>query len=230
MIEKPFVLVNCAMSLDGKLSTVERKQVRISSPEDLRRVDSLRAESDAVLVGLNTVLIDDPKLDVKSEALRKMRLKRGLPENPMKVTVGRIDSLKPDSVFLNSGGKKIILTIEGFNQRKFDELSEFAEIYVLGKERVDFNEALGLLSSFGVKRLMVEGGGSTIFEFFRENLVDEVHVAIGPIIFGGREAPTMADGVGFSFEHAPRLKLLGVDELGESVVLRYSVLNPKKYI
>ena len=100
---KPFIFINCAMSLDGKISTTERKQVRISNDADMERVDELRASADAVLVGMNTAVGDDPKLTVKSEKLRKERVKKGLPENPMKVAMGRTDELNLDSDFMGHG-------------------------------------------------------------------------------------------------------------------------------
>ena len=93
-MEKPFIFINSAISLDGKLSTRERKQVKISNKEDLERVDSLRAGADAVMVGSNTVAIDDPKLTVKSEALRNQRKAKGMPENPAKVMVGSIKNIR----------------------------------------------------------------------------------------------------------------------------------------
>jgi 2,5-diamino-6-(ribosylamino)-4(3H)-pyrimidinone 5'-phosphate reductase len=229
-MDKPFVFVNCAMSLDGKLSTVERKQVRISGPEDLLRVDSLRAGSDAILVGMNTVVGDDPKLDVKSAELRKQRKERGLSENPIKVAVGRVDRMKMDSDFLKFGGRKIIFSPKGSDSKKLKELAKLADVRVFETERVGLSEVLRALSSLGVRRLMVEGGGSTIFGFFRENLVDEVYVAVGPRIFGGRDAPTLADGVGFSAAEAPKLRFLASEVLGETVVLKYAVAESKKYI
>src|SRR5438552_11651690 len=85
--DRPFVLINAAITVDGKLDTVERQGARISSPGDLERVDRLRAESDAVMVGGHTLLREDPRLTVKSEAMRAERLESGLEENHMKVTV-----------------------------------------------------------------------------------------------------------------------------------------------
>ncbi|MCK4244979.1 MAG: dihydrofolate reductase family protein, partial [Candidatus Omnitrophica bacterium] len=164
-IKKPFVFINCAMSLDGKISTIERKQVKISSDEDLKRVDRLRAESDAILVGMNTIVTDDPKLIVKSERLRKERIKRGLPENPIKVGIGNVNGMKLNSDFLNYGDTKLIFTTENSDPRKREELEKKADIRILGKNRVDLNKMLRILSDLGVKKLMIEGGGTVNFEF-----------------------------------------------------------------
>jgi 2,5-diamino-6-(ribosylamino)-4(3H)-pyrimidinone 5'-phosphate reductase len=229
-MDKPLVFVKCAMTVEGKLSTKERKQVKISGSEDLARVDALRAGSDAILVGMNTAVSDDPKLDVKSAQFREERRKKGLSENPMKVAVGDVGRLRMDSDFLDRGGKKVIFSTEKSDPKNVERLREKADVHVLGKTRVDLVEMLRVLSSLNVRRLMVEGGGTTIFEFLKEKLVDELYVAVGPRIFGGRDAPTLAEGVGFSAEDAVKLTLLSVEKVGEAVVLRYRVDDSRKYI
>src|SRR4030067_3360810 len=99
----PYVHINVAMTADGKIDTFERKGAAISSQRDKERVDGLRAGSDAVLVGGHTLLDEDPKLTVKSEALRAERVRRGLPPNPAKVGIVTIVKFEPDSDFLNAG-------------------------------------------------------------------------------------------------------------------------------
>ncbi|MGZ5539270.1 MAG: dihydrofolate reductase family protein, partial [Halobacteriota archaeon] len=84
---RPFVIINSAMSVDGKISTVARKQVRISGKEDMQRVDALKARTDAVMVGVGTVLADDPKLTVKSDILKHERVAKGRTENPLRIVV-----------------------------------------------------------------------------------------------------------------------------------------------
>lgn len=228
-IRKPFVFINCAMSLDGKISTIERKQVRISSDEDLRRVDELRAESDAILVGMNTITIDDPKLIIKSERLRRERLKRGLPENPIKIGIGNVNGMKLNSDFLNYG-KVIVFTTENSDPEKIERLRKKADVHVLGKDRVDLNKMLRILAEMGVKKLMIEGGGTVNFEFLKEGMVDEIYVAVAPRIFGGINAPTLVDGEGFKLNEAIDLKLLGTENLHDLLVLRYEIKDSKKYI
>jgi len=216
------------MSLDGKLSTIERKQVKISNKEDFERVDRLRAESDAVMVGSNTAVGDDPKLVVKSEALRQKRIDKGLPENPAKVMVGSIRNLKTESDFLDYGNaEKIIFTTEKENNEKIAALKKKAKVFVLPKTKNNINEMVGILYDLGIHRLMIEGGGTINFEMLEAGLVDEIYVAVGPKVFGGKTAPTLADGEGLKYENAVDLKLLEMEKLGDVVVLKYKVLNKK---
>src|SRR5574338_376103 len=98
-MNRPFVFINVAMTADGKIDTFLRKGSAISSPRDKQRVDQLRAESDAVMVGGKTLLDEDPKLTVKSEALRAERVRHGLPPNPIKVGIVSEASLQPDCDF-----------------------------------------------------------------------------------------------------------------------------------
>jgi len=223
-MKKPFIFINCAMSLDGKISTVERKQVKISNEADMERVDGLRASADAVLVGMNTAAGDDPKLTVKSEKLRKERVKKGLPENPIKVTMGQIDGLNLDSDFMGHGNSKIVLfASENSDASKVEELKNQAEIFILPGERPKPEDVITMLTSLGVRRLMIEGGGRTNFEFLKAGLVDELYVAVAPRIFGGDNAPTLADGDGFQEGKEINLELIGEEKLGEVLVLKYKV-------
>jgi len=220
--KKPFVFINAVMSIDGKISTIERKQVRISNKADLERVDRLRAESDAVLVGMNTVLVDDPKLTVKSKELRRERTENGKSENPMKVTIGRVDNLNLDSDFLNYGNAKVVIfTTHESDKWKIDELSGKAKIVISNGKKVNLRDVMKVLWKMGIRRLMVEGGGNLNFELIKEGLVDEVYIAIAPKIFGGHTAPTLVDGEGFEEGSIVKLKHIGSEKLDDILILKY---------
>ncbi len=223
-MKKPFVFINCAVSADGKISTIERRQIKISNDLDKERVDKLRAGSDAILVGMNTVVRDDPKLTVKSEKLRKERIKKGLPENPIKIAVGNLNRMKLNSDFLDYGNaKKIIFTTEKSDKRKAGKVRKKSEVYVLGESKVNLHRMIEILYEQGVRKLMVEGGGMINFELLKEGLIDEIYIAVAPKIFGGKNAPTLADGEGFEADEILNLKFLGLEKLGGVVVLRYRV-------
>ncbi len=102
-MDRPFVTINVAATADGKIDTFERRGAAISSAHDKERVDQLRAEADAVMVGGHTLHDEDPKLTVKSESLRAERLARGLSANPAKVGISSRLHLKPESGFSKCG-------------------------------------------------------------------------------------------------------------------------------
>jgi 2,5-diamino-6-(ribosylamino)-4(3H)-pyrimidinone 5'-phosphate reductase len=222
---RPGVHVNVAMSADGKLSTRERRQVRISGPADFARVDRIRAESDAVMVGIGTVLADDPSLTVKSPDLRTMRVARGLPEHPVRIVVDSGARTPPDASLLHKGeGERIIACSERADPEKKAVLGRSATVLVAGRDRVDLPLLLTLLHERGIRRLMVEGGGTLIAGLFSAGLVDELTCFVGNMIIGGRDAPTLADGPGFIDEDTfVRLSLSGMERMDEGVLLTWRV-------
>jgi len=215
------VVANAATSVDGKLSTRRREQVAISGPEDFARVERLRAASDAVLVGVGTVLADDPSLTVDDPALVQERTGRGESAQPARVVADSRARTPPNSRFLDDAAASYVLVSEAAPREHVEALEGAgARVVVAGEERVDLPGALDALSADGVEQLMVEGGGELLFSFFEAGLVDELSVYVGSIVIGGREAPTLADGEGF-VEAFPTLSLESVERLGEGVVLGY---------
>ena len=225
-MNRPFVFINVAMTADGKIDTFERKGAAISSQRDKERVDRLRAESDAVMVGGRTLLDEDPKLTVKSEALRAERVARGLSPNPVKVGVVSEANIKPDSIFLNAGPARIVIftTYRTSKDRLAFLRSQGVDIYVHDSEKVDLWKALGTLKELGIQRLMVEGGATLNFELLKLRLVDELSAYIAPMIFAGESAPTMAAGSGLERSAAIPLRLVSVEkEEDGGVLLKYLV-------
>jgi 2,5-diamino-6-(ribosylamino)-4(3H)-pyrimidinone 5'-phosphate reductase len=225
-MNRPFVFINVAMTFDGKIDTFQRKGAAISSARDKERVDRLRAGCDAIMVGGKTLLVEDPKLTVKSEALRAERVARGLPPNPIKVGVVTRATLKPHSRFLHEGPAKVVIfTTHRTSKGQIAFLrSQGADVYTDNPDRVDLVNALSLLKELGINRLMVEGGATLNFELLRLGLVDEVTAYIAPLIFGGESAPTMAAGSGLERSAAIPLKLIQVESWDEGgVVLKYQL-------
>lgn len=231
--ERPLVLINAAMTADAKIDTVARTGAPISSATDLERVDRLRAESDAVMVGGHTLLREDPRLTIKSPTLRAQRRERGLDENPIKVAVvSKIEdprsglTIQDDSKFLSVGpARRVIFTTEQTDPAQIARLrARGVEVFVMGERRVDLPEALSRLKEIGVKRLMVEGGGTLIAELLQLRLVDEIHLYIAPLIFGGATAPTLVDGPGLTREQAVRLQLRSLEQSEEGgIIVQYDV-------
>lgn len=223
---KPFTFINVAVTADGKMDTYERHGAAISSAADKARVDKLRAESDAVMVGGRTLLDEDPKLTVKSEELRAERVSRGLTPNPIKVGIVTNAEGLVEGDFLNFGSARVVIfTTDSTSKAQVEFLrSRGVEVYVHHGPRVDLEKALHTLHELGVKRLMVEGGGTLNFELLRLGLVDELTMYIAPKIFGGASAPTLAAGAGVERSEAIPLRLVEseVHEDG-GVVLKYFV-------
>lgn len=223
-MDRPFVTINVAATADGKIDTFERRGAAISSTRDKERVDQLRAEADAIMVGGNTLHDEDPKLTVKSESVRAERLALGLPANPAKVGISSRLHLKPDSNFINAGAARIFL----FTTSQTDEAqlamlrSCGAKVFIHKGERVNLNSMLETLKKIEIHRLMVEGGATLNFELMQLGLVDELTIYVAPMIFGGEKAPTIAAGSGLVRGDALPLKLLesrAWDDGG--VLLRY---------
>ncbi|MDW5561593.1 MAG: 2,5-diamino-6-(ribosylamino)-4(3H)-pyrimidinone 5'-phosphate reductase [Methanomassiliicoccus sp.] len=210
---RPTVTVNCAMTADGKIAGRSRKQLRISSPEDLQRVRELRAASDAILVGVGTVLADDPHLTVK-----------GLPKerNPLRVVLDPRGRTPDSARVLDDRARTVIVTSEGCPRTWVG-----AEALRVGGDRIDLRLLLTILHARGIRSLMVEGGGETIFSFFREGLVDRYMVFVGSMVVGGRTSPTPADGEGLAEEGGVRLRLAGCERMGDGVLLTYEVLDAR---
>ena len=227
-MDRPFVFINVAMTADGKIDTSARKGAAISSPRDKERVDRLRADSDAVMVGGRTLLDEDPKLTVRSESLRAERAARGLSANPMKVGVVSEANVEPHAKFLREGGAKVVIfTTNRTSKGKLDLLrSQGVEVFLHAGERVDLTHMMQTLAELGVERLMVEGGATLNFELLRLGLVDEVYAFVAPMIFGGVSAPTLAAGTGLprGGGEAIPLKLVDAEAWEDGgVLLKYSI-------
>lgn len=219
---RPNVIINAAMSADGKISSSQRQQIRISGREDRSRVDALRAESDAVMVGIGTILADDPGLRVKSPALRSERIKKGKPENPLRVVADSQARTPPQSRVLGEGC--LLAVTRSAPPSRVAELEEQCQIAVCGESRVDLLQLMEILSEMGIERLMVEGGANLNWSLLQVGLVDELYTYIGGMLIGGEKAPSLVNGDGFSMDF-PRLKLISLQPMDAGALLRWRILR-----
>ncbi len=217
------VVVNAATSVDGKLATRRREQLRISGPDDLDRVDALRAEVDAVMVGVGTVLADDPSLTVDDPDRLAAREADGRPRQPARVVVDSRARTPADARVLDGRARTVVLVADVAGAEAVAALEAAgAEVVRAGDDRVDLPAGLAALEDRGVDALLVEGGGEIVFSCFAAALVDELSVYVGSLVVGGRDAPTLADGEGF-VDDLPRLALRAVERIDDGVLLRYDV-------
>jgi riboflavin-specific deaminase-like protein len=229
----PFVFINVATTADGKLAPANRKFVPFSSKRDQQLLLELRARADAVMAGARTVDSVPVNLGPGPAKYRRLRRKHGLAEYNLRVVVSGLATISPRAeIFRRRFSPIIILACGLAPRRNIRRLSGLAdEIAVFGEQQLDFTAALAWLrKKWKVKRLLCEGGGEVNAGLFREGLVDEVYQTICPVIFGGRHAPTMADGLGVrELSQATQLRLKSLRRVGQELFLVYrSQKNPWK--
>lgn len=214
---KPHVILNAAMTLDGKIAT-KTGSSKISSQADLERVHELRKEVDSIMVGIGTVLADDPKLTVHKIPSKKE-------DNPIRVVVDSKARIPIDSRILNNKAKTIVaVSNSAKNSQKAKKLEEITNVYYCGEKQVDLVELMNHLYDEGIKTLMLEGGSTLNFSMIKEGLIDEIKICIGPMIAGGINAKTLFDGEGFDFmEDSVKLKLKDYYPLDKDFILEYTV-------
>lgn len=225
-MNRPYTFINVAMTADGKIDTFERKGAAISSKWDKERVDQLRASVDGILVGGKTLLEEGPRLTVKSEALREGRIQRGLSPNPIKVGVVTRADIAPDSDFIKAGPARVVIfTTSQTSISHVEALRVLGlDVFVEDAPQVDLHQMMLTLKKIGVDHLMVEGGGTMNFELIRLGLIDEIMIYVSPMVFGGANSPTMADGLGLPRDAAIDLKLAHVEKMEDGgVLLRYKI-------
>lgn len=213
----PEVWANCATSLDGKLAARTRRQVRLSGPDDMARVHRLRNASDAILVGVGTVLADDPKLTVKADHLPPGEAAR----TPLKVVLDSRCRTPPDCQAIATPGDVLVACLDG---EAADVPGAEVRAFPAGPDgRVDPVAVLKELEARGVARVLVEGGGEVLWSFLSRDLVDRLTVYVAPVVLGGRNAPTLADGEGAAdLDAAARLRFDGAEALDDGVLLTWT--------
>ncbi|WP_329110239.1 dihydrofolate reductase family protein [Micromonospora sp. NBC_01699] len=223
MGERPYVLLSCATSIDGYLDDATDQRLLLSNDEDFDRVDAVRADCDAILVGANTIRLDNPRLLVRSPQRRDARVARGLTASPTKVTmVGRGD-LDPAARFFTTGDTdKLVYCASPSVEKIRARLGDCATV-VDGGEPVTPERTLADLAARGVRRLVVEGGGTMHTQFLTAGLADELHLVIAPFFVGDCRAPRFVGDGQFPWHPGSRARLAEVRQIGDVVLLRYAL-------
>lgn len=223
MNDRPYVLLSCATSIDGYIDDASGQRLVLSNAEDLDRVDAVRAACDAILVGANTIRLDNPRLMVRSPQRRDLRVARGLPASPTKVTVTGRGDLDPGARFFTAGeADKIVFCATAAVDKARDRLGALATV-VDGGERVDPGRTLADLAARGVRRLMIEGGGTVHTQFLAAGLADELQLVIAPFFVGDRRAPRFVGDGRFPWHGGHRATVAEVRQIDDVVLVRYAL-------
>lgn len=227
---RPFVLINMAISADGKIAPPHRRFVPIGSRRDYDNLLRLRATADAVMCGARTVESGNITMDAGGARYERQRLAKRLARQNLRVLISGSGSVDPDAAIFKKRNSPILVFVSGqAPARRLDKLKNVAdEVIVYGAKSVALGQALGRLHrDWNVKRLLCEGGGVLNFELLRLGFVDELHLTICPRLFGGQDAPTIADGVGFQrLAKAAKLELTAQRRVGDELFTTWRV-RPK---
>jgi riboflavin-specific deaminase-like protein len=217
----PFVFSNFAMTADGKIAFASGKFTPFGSRRDLEHLYELRATADAVICGARTIEATGTILGNGGEKFRKLRLKRGLAGFPLRVIVSGSGSINPAAkIFLKRFSPIVVLTTARISKANMKNLRVIAdEVKICGQTEINFPAAFRWLhEKWNVRRLQCEGGGELHGALIRADLLDELHLTICPKIFGGRNAPTIADGKGFfNLAAAAQFKLKPTKHIGDEL-------------
>ncbi|CEG12731.1 2,5-diamino-6-ribosylamino-4(3H)-pyrimidinone 5'-phosphate reductase [groundwater metagenome] len=205
---KPYIILNTAMSLDGRIARKEERVV-FSNELDKARRDDIRKSVDGVMVGINTVLIDNPKLTVSEKR----------EENPARIIVDGHGKVPDDANVLNDKAKNIVVVSMDAEPYRIEELSRKASVIVCGDDEVDVVKLMDELYKRGIKRVLLEGGGHLNKSMLEANLIDEIYVSVAPVVIG--DGVNLVEGI----MDERKLALAGIRQIGDMVVLKYF---PKK--
>ena len=223
MPERPYTVLSCAISLDGYLDDASVKRLLLSSPSDLDRVDEVRAGSDAILVGAATVRNDNPRLVVRDPQRVAERVRRGRPAMPAKVTLTEHLKLDPDSAFFTHGtGDKLVYCPASRMEEAQDRFGGLATV-VDGGEPIGMRRVCEDLHARGVRRLLVEGGGTVLTQFLTEGLADEHRREDEVELVGDSRARRWVDDGDYPWGAGSRAPLLEMRRLDDVVLLRYGL-------
>jgi len=211
---KPYVILSAATSIDGKIAT-KTGASDLSSKQDSIRLHKLRSKVDAILVGKNTILRDNPMLTVRHT--------KG--KNPIRIILDSRGSISKNSKILQTSNKipTIIAVSKIITKSNLEKLHKFpVEVIITGKKSVNVKSLLKKLSEKKIKTILVEGGGTVNWEFIKNNIFDELIITISPFLIGGHDAISFVQGKGFEkISKSPKLRLKSTTRLKNHLVLNY---------
>lgn len=226
---RPRIVANFAISVDGKISSSRYEGAGFSSRLDRDRVDQLRSEADAVIVGAGTIRSEDPPLHIRDPARRHQRREAGRPEELIVVVVSASGRIDPAARFLRDPAAARYLAVP--EDLPDDALTRLApaidagtlSVLRLGSGGVDLRALVARLAQRGCRTLLCEGGGELLASLLAADLLDELRVTLCPTLIGGRQAPTLVGGEGWPLAQRRLLQLVSCEQKGDELYLHYQV-------
>ncbi|MBN2430281.1 MAG: dihydrofolate reductase family protein [Acidobacteria bacterium] len=215
------VFLNYAMTVDGKISSVDRRGSNFSSSADKQRMDKIRARADVIVVGAETVRYDDPSFRIRDEALVRKRVADGRPTQPDLCVLTASGHLPPSLRIFRQSTQRLLIATPARYSYPPEAVAEADVLPV--NSRMVVPELVRRLAERGYEQVLVEGGGRVNARFFQHRLVNEIYLTVSPVILGGASAPTPVDGAGMSETARPHLALLDMEQVGQELFLHYGV-------
>ena len=211
---KPYTILNCASSADGKIALPNKRKIELSNTEDFKRVHDLRSKCDAIIVGINTVIEDNPNLTVNG--------KYSSGSNPIRVILDTNYRTPKNSNILNDESETIIVIGDKTADRKLPNV----KILRCGNKEVNLEKLLNHLKELNVKNILVEGGETVLWSFLEKKLFNELNIFVSSVIIGGKNTPSIAGGKGFlDKRNILNLELKKFKQMGNGILLTYSRSN-----
>ena len=211
---KPYTILNCASSADGKIALPNRKKIKLSNYEDFERVHNLRTKCDAIIVGINTVIEDNPNLTVNE--------KYATGSDPIRIILDTNYRTPRNSNILNGESKTVIVIGDKTVDRKLPNV----EIFRCGDKEINLNKLLQHLEKLKIKNILVEGGETVLWSFLEKKMFDELNIFVSSVIVGGKDSPSIAGGKGFLDESKIlSLEIKKFKQIGNGILLTYFKIN-----
>ncbi|MCX7594175.1 MAG: RibD family protein [Fischerella sp.] len=221
---RPHTTVVLAMSADGKIADVTRSPARFGSKTDKAHLEKQIAASDAALFGAGTLRAYGTTLTVSHPQLLQQRIHAGKPPQPIHIVITHTANLDPEIRFFQQPVRRWLLTTRA-GAAFWQKRPEFEQILVFEtpKGKIDIAAASQHLLTLGIAQLVVMGGGELVASMLELDLIDEFWLTVCPLIIGGADAPTPAEGRGFPLQLAPRLQMVEVYTVEQEVFLHYRI-------
>lgn len=223
MANRPYVLLSVATSIDGLINDTTPGGLPLSNEADFDRVDQVRAECDAILIGAGTLRNDDPRMTIKNADRRAKRVEAGKPEHLAKILVTGSGDIDPSFRWFHTPGRRIIYTTDTAEAPLRQLVTDLAEVVPLGPA-IDFTRLLDDLGARGIEKLMVEGGEQIHTSLLSNGLVDEIQLVVAPLLVG--TGPHFLGQTTYPWPTITRMKVIEVRIIEDVVLIRYQVTRP----